>query len=89
MKHVNRARHLQERFAANRQLPHFTSFSPRTTKPNFPYLFAAPRANFFTFCLFDPRGTVRLGLGAAFFRAARFTFFRSAVSVIAFVFAML
>jgi hypothetical protein len=52
------------------------------------YRFDAPRASFLSFCLFEPRGTVRFGLGAAFFRAARFTFLRSAVSVIAFVFAI-
>ncbi len=52
------------------------------------YRFDAPRASFFSFCLLEPRGTVRFGLGAAFLRAVRFTFFRSAVSVIAFVFAI-
>jgi hypothetical protein len=38
------------------------------------------------FC--DPRATpdARLAFGAAFFRAARFNFFRSALSVIFFVF---
>jgi hypothetical protein len=36
----------------------------------------------------EPRGSVRFPLGAAFLRAVRFTFFRSAVSVIAFVFAI-
>jgi hypothetical protein len=36
----------------------------------------------------EPRGSVRFGLAAAFFLAVRFTFFRSAVSVIAFVFAI-
>lgn len=52
------------------------------------YRLPVPRASVFTFCLFDPRGTVRLALGAAFLRAARFTFFRSVVSVIVFVFAI-
>jgi hypothetical protein len=51
------------------------------------YRLPVPRAAFFSFCLFDPRGTVRFGFAAAFLRAVRFTFFRSAVSVIAFVFA--
>ena len=53
------------------------------------YRFDAPRTSFFTFCLLEPRGTVRFGLGVAFLRAVRFTFLRSAVSVIAFVFAIL
>jgi hypothetical protein len=52
------------------------------------YRLAAPRASFFSFCLLEPRGVVRFGLGAAFFRAARLTDFRSDVSVIAFVFAI-
>ena len=35
------------------------------------------------FCLFSPRAPVRGALGAAFLRAARFTFLRSSLSVIA------
>jgi hypothetical protein len=49
------------------------------------YRFDTPRTNFFTFFLFDPRGVVRLALGAAFLRAVRFTFLRSALSSIFFV----
>ena len=41
-----------------------------------------PRAIFFTFFFFEPRGSVRLALGAAFLRAARFTFLRSSLSSI-------
>lgn len=52
------------------------------------YRFPVARAACFNFCLLEPRGTVRFALGAAFFRAVRFTFFRSAVSVIALVFAI-
>jgi hypothetical protein len=40
------------------------------------------------FFLFAPRAVVRFGFGAAFFRAARFRALRSAVSVIALVFAI-
>jgi hypothetical protein len=46
------------------------------------YRFDCPRANFFTFFLFEPRGAVRLALGAAFLRAARFSFFRSSLSFV-------
>ena len=46
------------------------------------YLLDTPRAIFFTFFFFEPRGSVRLALGAAFLRAARFSFFRSWVSSI-------
>ncbi len=60
----------------------------RTRSAKMLYRFDAPRASFLTRCLLEPRGTVRFGLGAAFFRAVRFTFLRSAVSVIAFVFAI-
>ncbi len=51
------------------------------------YRFDWPRANFLTFFLFEPRGVVRLALGAAFLRAARFTFLRSVLSSILAVFA--
>ena len=51
------------------------------------YRFDWPRANFLTFRLFDPRGVVRLALGAAFLRAARFSFLRSSLSSILVVFA--
>lgn len=61
---------------------------PQTSQYELFYRFEAPRASFFTFCLLEPRGVVRFGLAAAFLRAARFTFFRSAVSVIVFVFAI-
>ena len=46
------------------------------------YRFDWPRANFLTFFLFAPRGVVRLALGAAFLRAARFSFLRSSLSSI-------
>ena len=46
------------------------------------YRFDTPRANFFTFFFFSPRGVVRSALGAAFLRAARFTFLRSSLSSI-------
>ena len=52
------------------------------------YRFDWPRASFFTLALFSPRGVVRLPLGAAFLREARFTFLRSVLSVMLFVFAM-
>ncbi len=38
-----------------------------------------PRAIFFIFRLVEPRGVVRLALGAAFLRAARFAFLRSSL----------
>jgi len=41
-----------------------------------------PRASFLTFFLLEPRGVVRLALGAAFLRAARFSFLRSVLSSI-------
>src|SRR6185437_10639360 len=47
-----------------------------------------PRTNFLTFFLLEPRGVVRAALGAAFLRAVRFTFLRSALSSIDFVFAI-
>ena len=43
------------------------------------YLFAVPRAIFFTLRFWEPRGVVRLALGAAFLRAARFAFLRSSL----------
>jgi hypothetical protein len=46
------------------------------------YRFDWPRAIFFTFLFWEPRGVVRLALGAAFLRAARFSFLRSSLSVI-------
>jgi hypothetical protein len=47
-----------------------------------------PREAFLTLALFAPRAPVRGAFGAAFFRAARFTFLRSILSVMLFVFAM-
>jgi hypothetical protein len=47
-----------------------------------------PREAFLTFALFSPRAPVRGAFGAAFFRAARFTFLRSSLSVMLLVFAM-
>jgi hypothetical protein len=44
--------------------------------------------SFLTFFLFAPRGCVRAALGATFLRAVRFTFLRSALSAIDFVFAI-
>lgn len=41
-----------------------------------------PRTSFLSFFLLEPRGVVRLALGAAFLRAARFNFFRSILSSI-------
>jgi len=46
------------------------------------YRFDTPRASFFSFFLFSPRGPARFALGAAFLRAVRFTFFRSSLSSI-------
>lgn len=46
------------------------------------YRFDWPRAILLTFFLFEPRGVVRLPLGAAFLRAARFSFLRSVLSSI-------
>ena len=43
------------------------------------YLFAVPRANFFTLRFCEPRGAVRLAFGVAFLRAARFAFLRSSL----------
>jgi hypothetical protein len=48
-----------------------------------------PRTSFLTFFLLDPRGVVRFAFGAAFLRAARFTFLRSSVLSIFLVFAIL
>ena len=50
--------------------------------------FRWPLAIFLIFCLFEPRATpdARLALGAAFFRAARFSRLRSALSSTCFVF---
>jgi hypothetical protein len=47
-----------------------------------------PREAFLTLALFSPRAPVRGPFGAAFFRAARFTFLRSSLSVMLLVFAM-
>jgi len=47
-----------------------------------------PRTSFRTFFFCEPRGVVRFALGAAFLRVARFTFLRSALSAIDFVFAI-
>jgi hypothetical protein len=55
----------------------------------FNYRLLAPLLAFFSFCLFSPRGPVRGAFGAAFFRAARFSAFRSALSSIFVVFAIL
>ncbi len=53
------------------------------------YRCAGPPGPFFlTFGLREPRGSVRLGLGGRFFRASRFSFFRSARSLMLFVFMM-
>lgn len=52
------------------------------------YRLLTPRTSFRTFFLLEPRGVVRFALGVAFFRAARFTFLRSAVSSMDFVFAI-
>ena len=46
------------------------------------YRLDTPRAIFLTFFFFDPRGSVRLALGAAFLRAALFNFLRSSLSSI-------
>ena len=47
-----------------------------------------PREAFLTLALFSPRAPVRGAFGAAFLRAARFTFLRSTLSVMLLVFAM-
>jgi len=47
-----------------------------------------PRTSFLTFFFLEPRGSVRFALGAAFLRAARFSFLRSCVSSIFVVFAI-
>ncbi len=41
-----------------------------------------PRTIFFTLCFWEPRGVVRLALGAAFLRAARLSFLRSTLSAV-------
>jgi hypothetical protein len=46
------------------------------------FRFDCPRDAFFSFCLFSPRAPTRGPFGAAFFRAARFSFFRSCTSSI-------
>jgi len=55
---------------------------PCSTMGTTAYRFETPRAAFFSFFLFSPRGPVRGALGAAFLRAARFTFLRSSLSSI-------
>jgi len=55
----------------------------------YPYRLLAPLLAFFSFCLFSPRAPVLGAFGAAFFRAARLTAFRSALSSIFVVFAIL
>jgi hypothetical protein len=52
------------------------------------YRLLVPREAFLTFALFSPRAPVRGALGAAFLRAARFTFLRSSLSAMLFVFAI-
>lgn len=47
---------------------------------------AVPGPLFLTFGLCEPRGSVCLGLAGCFLRAARFSFFRSALSFTDFVF---
>jgi hypothetical protein len=47
-----------------------------------------PRDAFLTLALFSPRAPVRGAFGAAFLRAARFTFLRSSLFVMLLVFAM-
>jgi len=58
-----------------------SGFSPLTTGEIY-YRFATPRTILLTFFLFEPRGSVRFALGAAFLRAARFSIFRSFLSSI-------
>ena len=54
-----------------------------------PYLrFDWPRDALRTVCFAEPRGTVRFGFGAAFLRAARFSFFRSSTLSMLLVFAI-
>jgi hypothetical protein len=53
------------------------------------YRLLAPLLAFFSFCLFSPRAPVREAFGAAFFRAARFNAFRSVLSSIFVVFAII
>ena len=55
------------------------------------YRFRWPCTIFLTFLFWEPRATpeARFGLGAAFLRAARFTFLRSALSVMFLVFIQL
>jgi hypothetical protein len=53
------------------------------------YRFDVPRDAFLTLALFSPRAPVRGAFGAAFLRAARFTFLRSSLSVMVLVFAMI
>jgi hypothetical protein len=60
---------------------------PKLCGWNRSYRFDCPRTIFLIFFLFAPRGVVRLPLGAAFLRAVRFTFLRSALSSIFLVFA--
>ena len=55
----------------------------KSQRPNakrlLPYRFAVPRVIFFTLRFNDPRGAVRLALGAAFLRAVRRACLRSAL----------
>jgi hypothetical protein len=44
-----------------------------------------PGPRFFTFGLWEPRGSVRLALAGRFLRASRFSFLRSALSAMFFV----
>jgi len=82
----NRSRPSGARRTSSRQWRSFYNFYHFTPGPR-DYLRAArPGPFFFTFGLWEPRGSVRLGFGGRFLRASRFNFFRSALSSMFFVF---
>ena len=53
------------------------------------YRLLCPRDNFLVFFLLEPLGVVRAALGAAFLRAARLIFFRSNLSSMLLVLAII
>jgi hypothetical protein len=63
-----------------------TTYLSHTPGPLYFLRGATPGPFFFTLGLREPRGSVRFGLGAAFLRAARFSFLRSSLSLMLFVF---
>ena len=63
-----------------------TTYLSHTPGPLYFLRGATPGPFFLTLGLREPRGSVRFGLAACFLRAARFSFFRSSLSLMFFVF---